>query len=83
MTLVSNHLGRRFLLVYLGAMHLLVFVSLWLMAHASHSQTQGCETTVTGAQLINQQHIAALRGQQIAAAAGTLVGQARKLLFDS
>ncbi len=44
MSLISSHAGRTFLLIYLGCMHLLVFVTMWYFAHLSHERTQGCET---------------------------------------
>ncbi|KAJ1437644.1 CASP C terminal-domain-containing protein [Ochromonadaceae sp. CCMP2298] len=37
MAVVSNQTGRNFLMMYLGAMHLLVFFTMYYLAHSSHT----------------------------------------------
>lgn len=45
-TCVSTKVGRSVLVVYLGAMHLLVFVTLYFVAH--HHSTTGCDFSESG-----------------------------------
>ena len=43
MAIVSNHAGRSFMLLYLGLMHCLVFVTIYYSAHHGH---YGCDPNI-------------------------------------
>lgn len=61
LAIVTNHTGRSVLMVYLGLMHLLVFITIYYSAHSVH---YGCDPNLDH---LHQQQIDSFHKAQVQA----------------